>query len=267
MAISTILALLFGLVTAFFAAVYCFKPDMIVRQANETARRAPKLLNTSHFLFSRAKAASQSDRFVEPDSVCSCLARGFCSSQSCLSLNITDVADCASNQSMKPTSPTAKQLQTRLPRHPAVAYLILVRRKACVHSHIRLKPKSTPIRSRFCVAGSSRASCAYRLRPAGSGASSPLSGVACLPRLQVRWQTLYPARPEIHGAEIYRTILESITQHLEKLNPKTRALRNMGLWTNEIHATREEAALCPDNSPSVHCCPEKSELNDFLLPF
>jgi hypothetical protein len=45
MAISTILALLFGLVTAFFAAVYCFKPDMIVRQANETARRAPKLLH------------------------------------------------------------------------------------------------------------------------------------------------------------------------------------------------------------------------------
>ena len=69
MAISTILALLFGLVTAFFAAVYCFKPDMIVRQANETARRAPKLL---HFALpiQPAKAASQSDRFVEPDSVC-----------------------------------------------------------------------------------------------------------------------------------------------------------------------------------------------------
>jgi hypothetical protein len=45
MAISTILALLFGLVTAFFAAVYCFKPDMIVRQANETARPPPKLLH------------------------------------------------------------------------------------------------------------------------------------------------------------------------------------------------------------------------------
>ena len=45
MAISTILALLFGLVTAFFAAVYCFKPGMIVRQANETARRPPKLLH------------------------------------------------------------------------------------------------------------------------------------------------------------------------------------------------------------------------------
>jgi predicted lysophospholipase L1 biosynthesis ABC-type transport system permease subunit len=45
MAISTILALLLGLVTAFFAAVYCFKPDMIVRQVNETARRTPKLLH------------------------------------------------------------------------------------------------------------------------------------------------------------------------------------------------------------------------------
>ena len=66
MAISTILALLFGLVTAFFAAVYCFKPGMIVRQANETARRRPSCY-TSHFLFSRPKAASQSDRFVEPD--------------------------------------------------------------------------------------------------------------------------------------------------------------------------------------------------------
>jgi len=45
MAISTILALLFGLVTAFFATVYCFKPDMIVRQANQTTRRAPRLLH------------------------------------------------------------------------------------------------------------------------------------------------------------------------------------------------------------------------------
>ena len=45
MAISTILALLFGLVTAFFAAVYCFKPDMIVRQVNEDAGRTPKLLH------------------------------------------------------------------------------------------------------------------------------------------------------------------------------------------------------------------------------
>jgi hypothetical protein len=45
MAISIILALLFGLVTAFYATVYCFKPDMIVRQANETAQRTPKLLH------------------------------------------------------------------------------------------------------------------------------------------------------------------------------------------------------------------------------
>jgi hypothetical protein len=49
MAISTILALLFGLVTAFFAAVYCFKPDMIVRQVNETARRTPKLLHFTSY--------------------------------------------------------------------------------------------------------------------------------------------------------------------------------------------------------------------------
>jgi predicted lysophospholipase L1 biosynthesis ABC-type transport system permease subunit len=45
MAIPTILALQFGLVTAFFAAVYCFKPDMIVRQANQTARHTPRLLH------------------------------------------------------------------------------------------------------------------------------------------------------------------------------------------------------------------------------
>jgi hypothetical protein len=45
MAISTILALLFGLVTAFFAAVYCFTPDRIVRQVNENAGRRPKLLH------------------------------------------------------------------------------------------------------------------------------------------------------------------------------------------------------------------------------
>ena len=45
MAISTILALLFGLVTAFFAVVYCFKPDIIARQVNEDAGRTPKLLH------------------------------------------------------------------------------------------------------------------------------------------------------------------------------------------------------------------------------
>jgi hypothetical protein len=45
MAISTILALLFGLVTAVFAAVYCFKPGMIVRQANDVAHRTPRLLH------------------------------------------------------------------------------------------------------------------------------------------------------------------------------------------------------------------------------
>jgi hypothetical protein len=45
MAISIILALLFGLVTGFFAAVYCFMPNMIVRQINETPRRTPRLLH------------------------------------------------------------------------------------------------------------------------------------------------------------------------------------------------------------------------------
>jgi len=49
MAISTILTLLltllFGLVTAFLAAIYCFKPEMIVRQANQPARQTPMLLH------------------------------------------------------------------------------------------------------------------------------------------------------------------------------------------------------------------------------
>jgi hypothetical protein len=45
MAISTILTLLFGLVTALFAAIYSFKPDIIVRQANQPARRTPRLLH------------------------------------------------------------------------------------------------------------------------------------------------------------------------------------------------------------------------------
>jgi len=30
---------------AALGAIYCFKPDMIVRQANETARRTPSLLH------------------------------------------------------------------------------------------------------------------------------------------------------------------------------------------------------------------------------
>jgi predicted lysophospholipase L1 biosynthesis ABC-type transport system permease subunit len=45
MAIATILTFLFGLVTAFFAAIYCFKPEMIIRQANQTPRRTPRLLH------------------------------------------------------------------------------------------------------------------------------------------------------------------------------------------------------------------------------
>ena len=70
MAISTILALLFGLVTAFFAAVYCFKPDMSFVRSMKMQGARPSCY-TSPFLFSRGKAASQSDRFVAPDSVCS----------------------------------------------------------------------------------------------------------------------------------------------------------------------------------------------------
>jgi len=36
--------MILGLLIAVPAAIYCFKPDMIVRQANETAHRSPRLL-------------------------------------------------------------------------------------------------------------------------------------------------------------------------------------------------------------------------------
>jgi len=43
MLLASILLLLLGCVIAALGAVYCFKPDMIVRQANGVARRTPRL--------------------------------------------------------------------------------------------------------------------------------------------------------------------------------------------------------------------------------
>jgi len=45
MVIGAILTLILGLLIAVPAAIYCFKPDMIVRQANETAHRSFRLLH------------------------------------------------------------------------------------------------------------------------------------------------------------------------------------------------------------------------------
>jgi hypothetical protein len=45
MTIGSLLALLFGSFIALVATVYCAKPDMIVRQANQKARPAPVLLH------------------------------------------------------------------------------------------------------------------------------------------------------------------------------------------------------------------------------
>ncbi len=45
MLLASILLLLLGCVMAALGAVYCFKPDMIVRQANDVAHRTPRLLH------------------------------------------------------------------------------------------------------------------------------------------------------------------------------------------------------------------------------
>jgi hypothetical protein len=45
MLLGSILWLPFGCVTAGLGAVYCFKPDMIVRQGNDVAHRRPRLLH------------------------------------------------------------------------------------------------------------------------------------------------------------------------------------------------------------------------------
>jgi hypothetical protein len=45
MVIAAILTLALGSVTAFLATVYCFKPDMIVRQVNEPEGHTRKLLH------------------------------------------------------------------------------------------------------------------------------------------------------------------------------------------------------------------------------
>ena len=44
MLLASILLLLLGCVMAALGAVYCFKPDMIIRQANDVARRKTTLL-------------------------------------------------------------------------------------------------------------------------------------------------------------------------------------------------------------------------------
>ena len=45
MLIASILLLLLGCVIAALGAVYCFKPDLIVRQVNDVGHRTPRLLH------------------------------------------------------------------------------------------------------------------------------------------------------------------------------------------------------------------------------
>ena len=45
MVIATILTFVLGLLTVLPATIYCFKPDLIVRQANETVGRSFRLLH------------------------------------------------------------------------------------------------------------------------------------------------------------------------------------------------------------------------------
>ena len=45
MLLASILLLLLGCIMAALGAIYCFSPDMIVRQANDVARRTPRLLH------------------------------------------------------------------------------------------------------------------------------------------------------------------------------------------------------------------------------
>jgi hypothetical protein len=45
MTIAAIVALFFGSLIAVVAAIYCFRPDMIVRQTTQTPPRAPVLLH------------------------------------------------------------------------------------------------------------------------------------------------------------------------------------------------------------------------------
>ena len=45
MLLASILLLLLGCVMAALGAVYCFNPDMIVRQAHDVAHRTPRLLH------------------------------------------------------------------------------------------------------------------------------------------------------------------------------------------------------------------------------
>src|SRR4029077_16413091 len=81
---------------------------------------------TSHCPFGRAVAASQLDKFVTLGSVCYCSVHGCYLLRSWAFLVLTDGADKPSNQSMS-QRPLGKATSACLPRHPAVAYLRLVR--------------------------------------------------------------------------------------------------------------------------------------------
>jgi hypothetical protein len=45
MLVASIISLLLGCVMAALGTVYCFKPDTIVRQANDVTQRTPRLLH------------------------------------------------------------------------------------------------------------------------------------------------------------------------------------------------------------------------------
>src|SRR6202035_5629052 len=90
---------------------------------------------TSHCPFGRAMAASQLDKFVALGSVCYCSAHGSYLLHWWAFLVITDVAHKPSNHSMKPTA-RLEISSVWWRRHPAVAYLCLVRPNHAERPHV-----------------------------------------------------------------------------------------------------------------------------------
>src|SRR5215468_2350402 len=90
MLLALILLLLLGCIMAALGAVYCFNPDMIVRQAHDVAHRTPRLLHFALPIRPRL-AVSQPDKSVALGSVCYCSAPGSYSLRSWPCLVITDL--------------------------------------------------------------------------------------------------------------------------------------------------------------------------------
>jgi len=102
MLVASIISLLLDCVMADLGTVYCFKPDMIVRQANGVTNGAPRLL---HFALPiRLRDSRITPRQLHSIGFRLLLLSAWFLLAGFMGILVTDVAHKPSNQSMKPTN-------------------------------------------------------------------------------------------------------------------------------------------------------------------